>query len=87
MARVLAALKEHGVDKGDVQTTGLSMDPVYDYPDYGPPVLRGYRVSERASVLVDELRQGGAAVTAAVAAGGNDVRVDDLGCSSATPTR
>jgi uncharacterized protein YggE len=78
MARVLASLKEHGVGKGDVQTTGLSMDPVYDYPNYGPPVLRGYQVSQRASVLVDELRQGGAAVSAAVAAGGNDVRVDDL---------
>lgn len=78
MARVLTSLKEYGVDKGDVQTTGLSMDPVYDYPTYGPPVLRGYRVSERASVLVDELDEGGAAVTAAVAAGGNDVRVDDL---------
>jgi len=78
MARVLGSLKQHGVDKGDVQTTGLSMDPVYDYPNYGPPVLRGYRVSERASVLVDELKEGGAAVTAAVAAGGNDVRVDDL---------
>jgi uncharacterized protein YggE len=78
MGRVLGALKEHGVGKHDVQTTGLSMEPVYDYPNYGPPVLRGYRVSERASVLVDELVQGGAAVTAAVAAGGNDVRVDNL---------
>lgn len=78
MSRVLSSLKEHGVDKGDVQTTGLSMDPVYDYPNYGPPVLRGYRVSQRASVLVDELKRGGAAVTAAVAAGGNDVRVDNL---------
>jgi uncharacterized protein YggE len=78
MSRVLSSLKEHGVEKRDVQTTGLSMDPVYDYPNYGPPVLRGYRVSERASVLVDELKQGGAAVTAAVTAGGNDVRVDNL---------
>jgi uncharacterized protein YggE len=78
MARVLGSLEEHGVDKHDVQTTGLSMDPVYDYPNYGPPVLRGYRVSERATVLVDELKQGGAAVTAAVAAGGNEVRVDNL---------
>ena len=78
MSRVLASLKDHGVEKGDVQTTGLSMDPVYDYPNYGPPVLRGYHVSERARVLVDDLKEGGAAVTSAVAAGGNDVRVDDL---------
>lgn len=78
MSRVLASLKEHGVQKGDVQTTGLSMEPVYDYRAYAPPTLRGYRVSERARVLVDDLKQAGGAVSAAVAAGGNDVRVDDL---------
>lgn len=78
MARVLGALAEQGVAKGDVQTTGLSMDPVYDYHASGPPTLRGYRVVQRARVLVDELKSGGAAVSAAVAAGGNDVRVSDL---------
>lgn len=78
MSRVLTALKKYGVDKADVQTTGLSMDPVYDYPQYGDPALRGYRVSERASVLVDDLKRAGGAVTAAVRAGGNDVRVDNL---------
>jgi len=78
MERVLASLGRYGVEKGDVQTTGLSMDPVYDYPAYSPPVLRGYRVSERASVLVDELKKGGAAISAAVAAGGNAVRVSNI---------
>src|SRR3954468_13497634 len=34
MSRVLGSLKDHGVGKGDVQTTGLSMEPVYDYPSY-----------------------------------------------------
>ncbi|MFC7497300.1 MULTISPECIES: SIMPL domain-containing protein [unclassified Nocardioides] len=78
MSRVLSALADEGVAKGDVQTTGLSMDPVYDYDDYDPPTVVGYRVSQRASVLVDDLSRGGAAVSAAVAAGGNDVRVSDL---------
>lgn len=78
MSRVLAELGDHGVGKGDVQTTGLSMHPVYDYHSSGPPTLRGYRVGQRARVLVDDLKRGGAAVSAAVAAGGNDVRVSDL---------
>lgn len=78
MTTVLGSLKKYGVGKADVQTTGLSMEPVYDYPSSGAPVLRGYQVSERASVLVDDLAKGGRAVTAAVAAGGNDVRVDNL---------
>ena len=39
-----------------MQTTGLSMSPVYDYHQYSPPTIRGYRVTQRASVLVEELR-------------------------------
>ena len=78
MGRVLGALKKYDVAKSDVQTTGLSMTPVYQYHDYSPPTITGYRVSERASVLVEDLAQGGKAVSAAVAAGGNAVRVSDI---------
>ena len=78
MARVLGVLEDAGVAREDVQTTGLSMNPVYDYHPYDPPTLTGYRVSQRATVLVRELRRGGAAVSAAVESGGNDVRVSDL---------
>lgn len=78
MSRVLAALAERGVEKADVQTTGLSMDPVYRYHSYDPPTLVGYRVAEHARALVRDLKAGGGAVTAAVEAGGNDVRVDGL---------
>ncbi|MCW2793690.1 MAG: hypothetical protein JWO76_2788 [Nocardioides sp.] len=78
MDRVLAALEPYGVKRADVQSTGLSMYPVYDYHAYSPPTLRGYRVSQRASVLVKELKMGGRAVSAAVAAGGNAVRVNDI---------
>ena len=78
MRRVLAALEQHGVEDGDVQTTGLSMDPEYDYHSYGPPTLTGYRVTQRAKVGIDRLGEGGHAVAAAVAAGGNGVRVRDI---------
>jgi uncharacterized protein len=76
--RVLGALEKYDVARSDVQTTGLSMTPVYQYHDYSPPTITGYRVSERASVLVKQLKLGGKAVSAAVAAGGNDVRVSDI---------
>lgn len=78
MGDVLDALADHDVAKGDVQTTGLSMDPVYEYHQYDPPTITGYRVGQHATVLVRELKQGGAAVAAAVSAGGNDVRVGDI---------
>jgi uncharacterized protein YggE len=79
MRRVLDALDRLGVRTSDVQTTGLSMNAVYDYHSYGPPTLRGYRVGQHAQVLVRDLSTGGQAVSAAVRAGGNDVRVGDIG--------
>jgi uncharacterized protein YggE len=79
MNRVLASLDRVGVRRSDVQTTGLGMNAVYDYHAYGPPTLRGYRVSQRAQVLVRDLATGGKAVTAAVAAGGDAVRVGGIG--------
>ncbi|KRF11528.1 hypothetical protein ASG90_17545 [Nocardioides sp. Soil797] len=85
MERVLAALKDFGVTKGDMQTTGLSMDPVHDYPNYGPPVLRGYRVTQRARVTVPELPKAGRAIAAAVDAGGNRVRVSSIRLGLADP--
>jgi len=79
MNRVLAELDRLGVRESDVQTTGLSMNAVYDYHSYGPPTLRGYHVGQSATVLVRDLTLGGRAVSAAVEAGGNDVRVRDIG--------
>lgn len=85
MKRVLAALEEYGVRAADVQTTGLQMYPEYDYQAYGPPVLTGYRVTQRAQVRVRELAQGGRAVTVAVETGGNGVRVTDIRLGVADP--
>ena len=75
---MLKALERAGVQKKDVQTTGLDMNPDYVYPDDSPPVLRGYRVGQQAAVLVRELKEAGAAVNAAVGAGGNVVRVENI---------
>jgi uncharacterized protein YggE len=55
------------------------MNAVYDYHASGPPTLRGYRVAQRAQVLVRDLTLGGRAVTAAVTTGGDDVRVGNIG--------
>ena len=78
MKRVIAVLGQHGVKTSDVQTTGLQMYPTYDYHSYGPPTLTGYRVTQRASVVVRDLAEGGKAISAAIAAGGNDVRATDI---------
>jgi len=79
MEQVLTRLDTLGVRRSDVQTTGLQMNAVYDYHAFGPPTLRGYHVSQRAQVLVRDLATGGRAVSAVVDAGGNDVRVGNIG--------
>lgn len=72
------ALRGHGVQKKDTATAGLSIEPVYVYPDNAPPVLTGYRVRESVTVLVRSLREGGKALSAAIEAGGNSSRVSGL---------
>jgi uncharacterized protein YggE len=78
MKRVIAVLGQHGVKSSDVQTTGLQMYPTYDYHSYGPPTLTGYRVTQRASVVVHDLAEGGKAISAAIGAGGNGVRATNI---------
>jgi uncharacterized protein YggE len=75
--RVLAALGDAGVASKDVQTTGLSIRPQYDYVN-GSSVLTGYTASESLSVLVKKLSDAGDAITTAVDAGGNAVRVGNV---------
>jgi uncharacterized protein YggE len=78
MAKVLASLKDYGVTKKEMQTTGLSIDPVYRYYNYAPPEITGYRVGQSARVTVKELKMAGKAISATVRAGGNAVRVSSI---------
>jgi uncharacterized protein YggE len=78
MTRALDALAEQGVLRKDTRSTGLSIDPEYDYPSYGPPVLTGYRVRQSVSVVVRDLRSAGEAIAAAVEAGGNATRISGI---------
>ena len=76
MKDVLKALTDNGVAKTDVRTTGLSMNPVYDYLD-NSRVFRGYRVSQQLAVEAD-LDGAGVIVPAIIAAAGNAARVSEL---------
>jgi uncharacterized protein YggE len=53
------------------------------YPEYAhgkgqPRTLRGYRVSQSVAVTVEDLSKASSVVTAALAAGGTGVQLDDL---------
>ncbi len=81
MAAVIDALLAAGIAQDDIQTTQLSLDPVYDY-DRSPAKLTGYQATNIVSATIRDLAKVGAIVDAAVDAGANSVggisfRVDD----------
>ncbi len=75
-ARVQKALKNNGVAAKDLQTSGMSI-----YPQYAGSgsTITGYQVRESLTASLRDLGKAGAAISAAVTAGGNDARVDSVG--------
>ena len=75
--RVQHSLTAHGVAARDLQTSGMSITPDYG-TKAGAPVIRGYQVDESMTATLHGIKASGAAIGAAVAAGGNAVRVDGI---------
>jgi hypothetical protein len=77
MTRVVAALRNAGINERDVQTSGLNLSAQYDYLENQPPRLRGYQASNRVTVAIHDLTAVGATADAVVAAGVN--QIDGIG--------
>jgi len=74
MNAVFSAVKAQGIAEKNVQTTGLNLNAVYDYPQNGgTPVLRGYQATNRISVRVEDVKKLGGATDAVVKAGINQI--------------
>ncbi|HSK94040.1 MAG TPA: SIMPL domain-containing protein, partial [Candidatus Angelobacter sp.] len=69
MAAVLAAAAEAGVERRDVRTTLLSVQPRYDYRDGKPPTLAGYELANIVEVVVRDLARLGDVLDGTLAAG------------------
>ena len=75
---VQKSLLSSGVQMKDLQTSGLEIQPSYDYLNGGTPRLRGYQASESVSAKLRDLSRAGDAIGKAVSAGGNAVRVNGI---------
>ncbi|MFT4026165.1 MAG: SIMPL domain-containing protein [Novosphingobium sp.] len=81
MNRVIAALEQAGVASRDIQTSNLSLNPVYAEPrrlpngtvEQGPPRITGYQVSNQVTVKQRNLDQFGKVIDTLVSAGANQV--------------
>ena len=78
--KLQAALKEKGVADKDIRTQVLNITPQYaNTPDRnGTPTIIGYRVSNQLQVTVRNIDSTSEVLDAAVAAGGNAVRVGGI---------
>lgn len=82
MAAVIEALKKQGIAPRDMQTSGLSIQAQYTYPENNdgnprPPVLTGYTVSNSLTVRLRDIAKVGAVIDRAVNLGvnqGGDIR-------------
>jgi uncharacterized protein YggE len=79
LAKVRDALKAHGVVAADLKTSGLDVRANYRYDNNGgQPTLIDYIAAESLTAKLRDLDKAGAAITAAVAAGGNDARLNGI---------
>lgn len=70
MTAVIASLRKLGIEQRDIQTTTLSLSPVYAYPSDGQrPRITGYSLSNAVSVTIRDLDLVGDAIDGALVAG------------------
>jgi len=77
-AAVQKSLLGNGVAKKDLQTSGLNIQPEYDYSNNASPRIKGYQVSESISAKLRDLGRAGDVIGKAVTTGGNAVRVNGI---------
>jgi uncharacterized protein len=71
---IIDALRQGGVDVDkDVKTSGYSVQPQYNYPQNGAPVLTGYRVTNNVNVTVRDITKVGQLLDGVTKAGANQV--------------
>jgi uncharacterized protein YggE len=73
---VVTAVQGEGVAESDVQTRSYSVTQEFRYPENSSPVPDGFRVTNTVTVRVRDLSSAGSVIDAAVAAGGDDLRID-----------
>ncbi len=87
MDRVMTALRSGGIAEEDVQTQSFSIRQVTRWErDLEEEIVVGYRVSNDVLVKVWEVGRAAALIDAAVAAGGDFIRIDGISFTVDDPT-
>jgi hypothetical protein len=78
MQRVLSTLKRTGVEDRDIQTSNVSLNPEYRYPENQAPQLVGYTASNTVTIRFRDLRNSGKILDALVGQGANQINGPSL---------
>ncbi|MDQ3618097.1 MAG: SIMPL domain-containing protein [Pseudomonadota bacterium] len=73
MSKVVVAIRAAGINERDIQTSGVNLNPQYDYRDNQPPTITGYQASNTVSITVRDIGELGDILDALVANGANQV--------------
>ncbi len=73
MDKVMAAIRAAGIAERDIQTSGINLNPQYNYRDNAPPTITGYQASNTVSITVRDLSRLGKVLDALVEQGANQV--------------
>lgn len=73
MTKALAAVRAAGVADRDVGTSGISLQPQYDYQDGRSPKLAGYEARNAVTIRAREVDKLGGLLDALVQAGSNQI--------------
>ena len=87
LTAVIEKLKAAGIADKDIQTSGLSLGPVYDYSASGnPQKVLGYTASNMITVNVRAINQVGAVLDASVTDGANTLNGITFGLQDPVPS-
>lgn len=90
MGAVVAAARGHGLQDRDIQTSGISLQPITrprPGPDQRPPDIEGYRATNTVILIVRDIGRASAVLDSATSAGANVVRGLRFALSNAAELR
>jgi len=88
MQKVIAKIKAQGVADKDIQTTGITLNAIYDYDQEARrQVFRGYQVSNRVNVILRQIDAAGTVLDALVAAGATDLNGPSFSIENDEPAK
>lgn len=88
MRAVIERLEALGIAERDIQTSGISLNADFDFDrEQRRQIFRGYEVSNRVSVKLDDIDDVGAILDSLVEAGATDLSGPDFGLDDDTDER